>query len=90
MPRLEDRLVCSVHPASYGFDVCLDDGEVAPVRRVIVAVGIRAYEYMPPALAELPAELASHSAMHVKVDRFAGRSVAVIGGGLRPLISPPF
>lgn len=81
VPRLEDRLVTDVRPTDYGFDVALEDGEVAPARRVIVAAGIRAYEYMPDELAQLPAELASHSSMHVKVDRFAGQEVAIIGGG---------
>jgi thioredoxin reductase len=81
VPRLEDRLVTEVKPASYGFDLHLNDGEAARARRVIVAAGIRAYEYMPPQLANLPNELASHSAMHVKVDQFAGQEVAIIGGG---------
>jgi hypothetical protein len=81
VPRLEDRLVSEVKPASYGFDIYLDDGEVAPARRLIVAAGIRSYEYMPPQLADLPAELATHSARHVKVDQFAEREVAIIGGG---------
>ena len=54
---------------------------MARARRVIVAAGIRAYEYMPPELAGLPEELTSHSAMHVTVDQFAEQEVAIIGGG---------
>jgi thioredoxin reductase len=81
VPRLEDRQVTDVIPTSYGFDLHLQDGEIAPARRLIVAAGIRAYEYMPPELAELPHGLASHSAAHVKVGGFAGREVAIIGGG---------
>jgi thioredoxin reductase len=81
VPGLEDRQVSEVMPAQYGFDLHLQDGEVVPARRLIVAAGIRPYEYMPPKLAALPAELASHSAMHVNVDRFAGQEVAIIGGG---------
>lgn len=81
VPRLEDRQVTEVRPTSDGFDVQLQDGEVATARRVIVAAGIRAYEWMPPELEALPEGLASHSAMHVKVDQFAGREVAIIGGG---------
>ncbi len=81
VPGLEDRLVTEVMPTAYGFDLHLDGGEVAPARRVIIAAGIRAYEYMPPQLADLPIELASHSAMHVKVGHFAGRAVAIVGGG---------
>src|ERR1700733_650260 len=72
VPRLEDRIVTEVKPASHGFDLELGDGEAVAARRVIVAAGIRAYEYMPPELATLPEGLASHSAMHVKVDQFAG------------------
>jgi thioredoxin reductase len=78
---LQDLNVVEVTPTSYGFDVHLDNGEVAPARRVVVAAGIRAYEYMPPELTKLPSDLASHSAQHVKVGPFAGREVAVIGGG---------
>jgi hypothetical protein len=81
VPRLEDRLVAAVNPASYGFDLHLQDGEVARARRVIVAAGIRHYEYMPPELEALPSGMASHSAMHVTVDQFAGQDVAIIGGG---------
>jgi Pyridine nucleotide-disulphide oxidoreductase len=81
VPRLEDKTVAQVRPAAYGFDLQMEDGEVVPARRVIVAAGIRAYEYLPPKLAALPAGMASHSAMHVNVDRFAGQEVAIIGSG---------
>jgi hypothetical protein len=80
-PRLEDRTVTAVTPTAYGFDLHLKDGGIAPARRVVVAAGIRDYEYMPPKLAALPDGLASHSAMHVKVDQFADKDVAIIGGG---------
>jgi len=81
VPMLEDRVVARVEPVAYGYDLHLTDGGVAPARRVVVAAGIRDYEYLPPKLAALPEGLASHSAMHVKVDQFAGQEVAVIGGG---------
>lgn len=81
VPRLEDSQVSAVIPTSYGFDLHLQDGAIAPARRLIVAAGIRAYEYIPPELASLPAGFASHSATHVKVDGFAGQEVAIVGGG---------
>ena len=81
VPRLEDRIVTAVKPTDYGFDLHLKDGEIARARRVVVAAGIRDYEYMPPKLAALPPGLASHSAHHVRVDQFAGKDVAIIGGG---------
>src|SRR3954469_25955620 len=48
VPGLEERLVNQVVPTRYGFDLYLEDGEIAPARRLIVAAGIRAYEYLPP------------------------------------------
>jgi hypothetical protein len=81
VPRLEDRLVTDVKPTVYGFEVHLEGGEAVHARRLIVAAGIRAYAYMPPQLADLPINLASHSAMHVTGRGFAGREVAIIGGG---------
>lgn len=81
VPMLEDRTVTAVNQAPHGFDLQLADGEVASARRVIVAAGIRDYEYMPPELAGLPSELVSHSAAHVNVEPFSGREVAVIGAG---------
>jgi hypothetical protein len=75
VPGLEEGLVSQVVPTRYGFDLYLEDGEIAPARRLIVAAGIRAYEYLPPQLANLPSELASHSAQHVKVDGFRGRAI---------------
>jgi thioredoxin reductase len=81
VPGLEEQLVRQVLPTGHGFDLLLEDGEIARARRLIVAAGIRAYEYLPPQLASLPTELASHSAQHVRVDSFRGREVAIIGGG---------
>ncbi len=81
VPMLEDRIITAVKPTSYGFDLEMADGGVAAARRVIVAAGIRAYDYMPPELSHLPASLASHSTAHVIVDGYAGKQVAIIGAG---------
>jgi thioredoxin reductase len=48
---------------------------------VVIAIGISDFAYMPPALAALPDELVSHAAAHEDLEKFAGRSVVVIGGG---------
>ena len=81
VPHLEDRQVSAVIPTSDGFDLQLQDGGLARARRLIVAAGIRAYEYIPPELENLPPGLASHSATHVKVAGFADKKVAIVGGG---------
>jgi cation diffusion facilitator CzcD-associated flavoprotein CzcO len=81
VPELEDRLVVSLNRASGGFRLGLDDGEIVSARRVLLAVGISHFQYIPPDLAHLPAEFFSHSSAHCDLERFRGREVTVIGSG---------
>ena len=85
VPELEDKLVTSVDPLPNGFRLHLEDGETFQARRVVLAVGITHFEYVPENLAHLPAEFLSHSARHREVTPFRGRSVVVIGGGASAL-----
>ena len=50
-------------------------------RRVVLAVGITHFEYVPENLAHLPPEFLSHSVRHRELEPFRGRNVVVIGGG---------
>jgi thioredoxin reductase len=81
IPDLERKLVVSVEPVANEFDLRLDNGEALTARRVIVASGIKAFEYTPPALQGLPSELVTHSAAYGDARHLAGRNVLVIGGG---------
>jgi thioredoxin reductase len=81
VPNLEEKFVTSLEQSPVGFDIELEDGEKLQARTVVVAVGITHYSYVPPVLATLPKELASHSSAHATVDRFNGRNVAIIGAG---------
>jgi Pyridine nucleotide-disulphide oxidoreductase len=85
VPELEDQNVVSVRRSSSGFEVTLRSGEVCTARRVVVAVGLTYYEYMPPELAALPQEFVTHSARHSAIDRFRGRQVAIVGAGASAL-----
>jgi len=85
VPELEDKLVVSVERVAGGFLLRLDDGETFQARRVVLAIGITHFEYVPENLAHLPAEFLSHSARHREVEPFRGRSVVVIGGGASAL-----
>jgi thioredoxin reductase len=81
VPNLEKKMVLSVQPSSVGFELKLDNGEEVLARKVVVAVGIAHYAYVPSILAGLPGNLVSHSSAHSDPDRFRGRSVAVVGAG---------
>src|SRR5690606_39234082 len=50
-------------------------------QRVVLGVGLNFFRNMPPELAGLPRDLATHSADHSDLTKFRGRDVAVIGGG---------
>jgi thioredoxin reductase len=85
VPELEDKFVASVDRVTGGFLLRLEDGETFQVRRVVLAVGITHFEYVPENLAHLPPEFLSHSARHREVEPFRGRNVVVIGGGASAL-----
>jgi thioredoxin reductase len=85
VPELEDKLVISVDRTPGGFLLRLEDGDTVQARKVVLAVGITHFEYVPENLAHLPAESFSHSARHREVEPFRGRSVVVIGGGASAL-----
>jgi hypothetical protein len=85
VPELEQRKVTSVQRTTGGFKVTLDSGEVVVTRRVVVAVGLTYFEYVPPVLASLPKEAMTHSSRHNVLDRFAGREITIVGAGASAL-----
>jgi len=85
VPDLEDRLVVSVRRAPVGFLVTLEDGEVIATRKVVTAVGLSHFEYVPPILSDLSEEFVTHSSRHSKLDHFRGREITVLGAGASAL-----
>lgn len=81
VPELEDTLVTQLNRDGEGFTLVLEDGQVVKAQRVVLAIGITHFQYMPPSLTHLPGEVASHSFAHHDLERFRGRKVAVVGGG---------
>jgi len=80
-PNLEQTGITSVTHSPEGFTLTTQTGERFLARRVVVAVGITHFEYIPPILADLPPDLVSHSSQHTEVSQFRGRTVAVVGAG---------
>ncbi len=81
VPNVDPRHATQVEKTADGFRVHVEDGECFECRHVVVAAGISPFARRPPEFAGLPSELASHSSDHVDLGVFAGRRVAVIGGG---------
>jgi cation diffusion facilitator CzcD-associated flavoprotein CzcO len=86
-PDVDERTVVRVQRAGRGFLLTRDDDTVVRARRVVVAAGIADFTNRPEIAAGLPSRLASHTADHVDLGRFAGRSVLVVGGGQSALES---
>src|SRR5258705_4579465 len=81
LPDLDPRTITRIEADDGGFRITLADGEPTLVRRVVVAAGIAPFAVTPAAFEGLPTALASHSVDHADLAPFAGRRVAVIGGG---------
>jgi hypothetical protein len=78
---LEPKVVVSMKCLSPGFEMTLEDGETVAARRVVVAVGLSHYAYVPLILSRFSDQFVSHSSHHTDVTRFNGKHVAVIGAG---------
>jgi thioredoxin reductase len=85
VPELEDRLVVGLDHLPSGFRLRLEDGEKIIARRVVLAVGITHFCYVPTELSNLPSEFLSHSFHHHDLAPYKGRKVIVIGGGASAL-----
>jgi thioredoxin reductase len=81
VPELEHKLLVSLEYGPGGFRLCFDDGENIAADRVVVAVGICHFGFVPPELATLPAEIMTHSSAHSEVVNFRGRDMAIVGAG---------
>ena len=78
---LEEKMIESIERTPEGFRLRVDDGEEFMARRVVLAVGITHFAYMPEDLAKLGSQFVSHTSDHHEIEPFRGKKVAVIGGG---------
>ena len=81
VPDLDERMIENIDGSPEGFVLRLEGGETVEARRVILAVGISHFEYVPENLAHLPSEFLTHSYQHKNLEQFRGRSVVVVGAG---------
>ena len=81
VPELEEKFLAKLERTPEGFSLTLDNGEVVKAKRVILAVGITHFGYIPENLANLSEDFVTHSYKHHDLEPFKNRSVAVIGAG---------
>jgi thioredoxin reductase len=81
VPFVETKMLVSLKPIAAGFEARFDDDETIWVRRVVVAIGMSAFKYMPPFASHLPSELISHSGDYGPLDSLDGKRVVVVGSG---------
>jgi len=87
VPKVERVTVDCVRLERGGFQLALSDGRRVGAARVVVAVGVRQFAFVPEFARGLPEQLASHSGEHVDFSRFRGCRVAVVGAGQSALES---
>jgi cation diffusion facilitator CzcD-associated flavoprotein CzcO len=81
VPDVDRVRIARLGLAGRRFRLELSDGRALDAARVVVAVGVRQFPYVPPFAAGLPSRLASHTGDHVDLSRFRDSRVAVVGGG---------
>ncbi|MBV9548211.1 MAG: NAD(P)/FAD-dependent oxidoreductase [Alphaproteobacteria bacterium] len=81
VPELEEIQVRKLAKTATGFALTLETGEMVFARRVVLAVGVSFFQYIPEELAGLPASMVSHSYDHRRVEQFKGSKVVVLGAG---------
>lgn len=82
IPEIRPALVASLRRENDGrYVMDLDDGATIRAREAVLATGHMPFQNMPGQLADLPPELASHSAVASDVAAFKGKDVTVLGLG---------
>lgn len=80
-PHLEEAKVVQLKKQGDGFELTLDNDDQFTSGKVVLAVGIDYFRYIPPVLQQLNDQHFSHSSQHHDLSRFIGQDIAIIGSG---------
>lgn len=81
VPNVDKTYVKTIERREGQFVVTLVDGRLIHSSVVVLAPGLSYYIYRPTQYNHLHAGLVSHTSEHSTFDRFAGKSLIIIGGG---------
>ncbi len=81
VPDVDVRRVERIERDGTGFVLQLSDGGELTAGRVVVACGISDFQRRPEGFGHLPPDLVSHTGERSDPAEFAGKRVAIIGGG---------
>ena len=85
--KVEEVFIAGMLKRADGFELTLANDERFVARRVVLAIGVEHFAYMPRPLSELPASACTHSSAHTDLSAFRGQEVAVVGAGQSALES---
>ena len=81
VPDIDEVLVTDIAKAGDGFEVTLANSEQVRARKVVVAIGVEAFSYVPEPLSALPSSVCTHAKDHTDLSVFSGQDVIVVGAG---------
>ncbi len=81
VPQLEQVDIAHIRKLEDRYLLRTQTGEEFRARRVVLAVGITHFGYLPLQLLGLPTQAVTHSFAHGEVTQFAGKRVLVVGAG---------
>ena len=85
--KVEEVLVTGMVRRADGFEITLADGEQFVAGRVVVAIGVEHFAYVPKSISGLPASACTHSSLLTDPAAFRGKEVVVVGAGQSALES---
>jgi thioredoxin reductase len=81
VPEVENRELVNLAWGGSDFLATFSDGHAVRAKKIIVAVGVHPFAYVPEQLRHLPSELLSHSGEYGPLDKLQGKQVVVLGAG---------
>jgi thioredoxin reductase len=87
VPDVDTTYIQSLKRDGSRFLLEVSDGRTVQAGKVVVAIGVSRFTYVPDFTHHLPSTLASHTQVHTDFENFRGKNVVVLGRGQSALES---